>query len=72
MNFKRCIFEMNFRLRNRRFYRMFFGDTGDELMRRAPCPVLVVPYKNEKTARINAVCKRSQCSSGGIFKGQIR
>ena len=36
--------------RHGRFYRMFFGDTGDELMRSAPCPVLVVPHKSEKTA----------------------
>ncbi len=36
--------------RHGRFYRMFFGDTGDELMRRSPCPVLVVPHQNEKTA----------------------
>jgi len=34
--------------RHGRFYRMFFGDTGDELMARAPCPVLVVPKKSEK------------------------
>ena len=26
-----------------RFYHMLFGDMGDQLMRRAPCPVLVVP-----------------------------
>jgi nucleotide-binding universal stress UspA family protein len=36
--------------RHGRFYRMFFGDTGDELMRRSPCPVLVVPHQSEKTA----------------------
>ena len=36
--------------RHGRFYRMFFGDTGDELMRHAPCPVLVVPHESEKTA----------------------
>jgi nucleotide-binding universal stress UspA family protein len=36
--------------RHGRFYRMFFGDTGDELMRSAPCPVLVVPHQSEKTA----------------------
>jgi nucleotide-binding universal stress UspA family protein len=36
--------------RHGRFYRMFFGDTGDELMRHAPCPVLVVPHEGEKTA----------------------
>jgi len=36
--------------RHRRFYHMFFGDTGDELMRRSPCPVLVVPHGSEKTA----------------------
>ena len=36
--------------RHGRFYRMFFGDTGDELMARAPCPVLVVPHESEKTA----------------------
>jgi nucleotide-binding universal stress UspA family protein len=34
--------------RHGRFYRMFFGDTGDELMRHAPCPVLVVPHGSEK------------------------
>ncbi len=32
-----------------RFYRMLFGDTGDELTRNAPCPVLVVPHKSEQT-----------------------
>ncbi len=36
--------------RHGRFYHMLFGDTGDELMRRAPCPVLVVPNESEKTA----------------------
>ena len=36
--------------RHGRFYRLFFGDTGDELMRHAPCPVLVVPNESEKTA----------------------
>jgi len=36
--------------RHGHFYRLFFGDTGDELMRRAPCPVLVVPHQSEKTA----------------------
>jgi nucleotide-binding universal stress UspA family protein len=35
--------------RHGRFYSMFFGDTGDELIRRAPCPVLVVPHSSEKT-----------------------
>ncbi|MFZ0612993.1 MAG: universal stress protein [Desulfobacterales bacterium] len=33
--------------RHGRFYRMLFGDTGDELTRNAPCPVLVVPQKTE-------------------------
>jgi nucleotide-binding universal stress UspA family protein len=36
--------------RHGRFYHMLFGDTGDELMRRSPCPVLVVPHESEKTA----------------------
>ncbi len=36
--------------RHGRFYRLLFGDTGDELMRHAPCPVLVVPNESEKTA----------------------
>jgi nucleotide-binding universal stress UspA family protein len=36
--------------RHGRFYRMLFGDTGDELTRNAPCPVLVVPNESEKTA----------------------
>ena len=36
--------------RHGRFYRMFFGDTGDELLHSAPCPVLVVPHQSEKTA----------------------
>lgn len=35
--------------RHGRFYRMLFGDTGDELTRNAPCPVLVVPHKSEQT-----------------------
>jgi nucleotide-binding universal stress UspA family protein len=35
--------------RHGRFYRTFFGDTGEELMRHAPCPVLVVPHESEKT-----------------------
>ena len=36
--------------RHGHFYHMFFGDTGDELTRNAPCPVLVVPHKSETTA----------------------
>jgi nucleotide-binding universal stress UspA family protein len=36
--------------RHGRFYRMLFGDTGDQLTRNAPCPVLVVPHKTEATA----------------------
>jgi nucleotide-binding universal stress UspA family protein len=34
--------------RHGRFYHMLFGDTGDELMRHAPCPVLVVPHESVK------------------------
>lgn len=36
--------------RHGRFYRLLFGDTGDELTRNAPCPVLVVPHKSEPSA----------------------
>ncbi len=36
--------------RHGRLYHILFGDTGDEIMRRAPCPVLVVPRKSGKNA----------------------
>ena len=35
--------------RHGRLYHILFGDTGEEIMRRAPCPMLVVPRKRGKT-----------------------
>jgi universal stress protein A len=31
-----------------KFFRCFFGDTTESLIRHAPCPILVVPHEGEK------------------------
>ena len=36
--------------RHGRLYHFLFDDTGEEIMRRAPCPVLVVPRKRGTTS----------------------
>ena len=36
--------------RHGRLYHFLFGDTGEEIMHRAPCPVLVVPRKRGTTS----------------------
>lgn len=43
-----------------RFYNLFFGNTRDDLIRHAPCPVVVVPHQKQKSMKEMSLAKGFQ------------